>query len=506
MTERDADVAILGSGFAGSLTALILDRLGLRPVLIDRATHPRFAIGESSTPMADMILRDLADRYTLPRLKPLSTYGTWQETYPHLAAGRKRGFSYFHHQPGQGFQPDPEHANELLVAASSDAYYCDTHWLRADVDAFLAEEVRRAGIPFFENTEITTLRPDDGWRLLGQRGHEPLAIQADFLIDATGAAGVVPQALGLEHQAATFRTRSRALYGHFAGVGCWHDRLAAQGGLVIDHPFPCDHAALHHVLDGAWWWMLRFNNDVVSAGLVLDERRYPLDAAIAPEEEWSAWLQRYPSLRDLFAAARLLDPPGALIRTGRLQRRCARAAGGTWALLPHTAGFVDPLHSTGIAHSLCGVERLTGILARHWGSAGLEAALYRYEQALFRECSLIDRLVAACYASFGSFRLFAASAMLYFAAVITYERQRAGRSVTTPPDGFTRLFLCADDEALCGVVDEALARLARMDDPPSTRQVTTFEQYVEAALEPYNTAGLFHPAVPNMYHHTAAPV
>ena len=71
-----------------------------------------------------------------------------------------------------------------------------------------------------------------------------------------------------------------------------------------------------------------------------------------------------------------------------------------------------------------------------------------------------------------------------------------------------RLFLCADDEALCRAVYEALTRLSEISTgaPPSPAQVDAFEQFVEAAIRPYNTAGLFHPPVPNMYRHTAAPV
>ena len=504
MTKITADIATLGSGFSGSLTALSLSRLGFEVVLIDRAAHPRFAIGESSTPMADMILRDLADAYDLPRLRPLSAYGPWQETYPHLVAGRKRGFSYFHHQPGQAFQPDPQHINELLVAASSTDYQSDTHWLRADVDAFLADEVRRAGLSFFENTTVTALHEDRGWRLTARRGDEPLEIHAAFLIDATGAAGVVPHALGLADQPAPFRTHSRSLFAHFDGVARWHDVMTSRGAHVADHPYYCDDAALHHLVDGAWMWVLRFNNDTVSAGLTLDERRHPFDTSIAAEDEWERWIHRYPSILEQFATARLVDPPGALLRTGRLQRRTTRAVGRSWALLPYTAGFIDPLHSTGIAHSLYGVERLAAILKQHWDCPTLEACLHRYEQALFGELAFIDKLVAACYASFSDFRLFTASAMLYFAAVITFERQRAGRADTPSP--FDSLFLCADDAMLCRIVDEALARLSAMNDPPLPAQINAFESFVEEATRPYNTAGLFHPAIPNMYHHTAAPV
>lgn len=508
MIKVDADIAILGSGFAGSLTALILDRIGLRPVLIDKATHPRFAIGESSTPIANLILRELADTYNLPRLRPLSTYGTWQDTYPHLVAGRKRGFSYFKHQPGEAFTPDPHHANELLVAANRDDYHCDTHWLRADVDAFLAEEVRSAGIAFFDNTQIAALHNEGGWRLLGQRDDERIQITAAFVIDATGAAGVVPRALGLADDSQRLETRSRALFAHFSGIKRWHDMMAPQGGPVADHPYYCDYAALHHVLDGAWMWMLRFNNEVVSAGLMLDERRYPLDPTVSPEQEWAAWLQRHPSLQEQFADAKIVDPPGTLLRTGRLQRRAAHVVGRNWALLPHTAGFIDPLHSTGIAHTLCGLERLMRLVAQHWGRPSLATELKRYEQDVLCELALIDKLVSACYASFGPFRLFAASTMLYFAAVITYERRRARHRDGQPLCEFNRLFLCADDEALCHAVADASERLSQMqaDGAASPAQVVAFEQYVEAAIQPYNTVGLFHPRVPNMYHHTAAAI
>lgn len=93
MSEYEADIAILRSGFADSVMALVCELLGLRPIVVDEATHPRFAIGESSTPVPDLILRDLSDPYDLPCLRPLSRYGTWKHSYPHLGVGRKRGFS-----------------------------------------------------------------------------------------------------------------------------------------------------------------------------------------------------------------------------------------------------------------------------------------------------------------------------------------------------------------------------------------------------------------------------
>src|SRR4051812_39273410 len=154
MIEMDADIAVIGAGFSGSLTALLLKQIGLSSVLIDRGTHPRFAIGESSTPLANLILEDLAWRYDLPRLAPLSNYASWKRAYPDIVCGLKRGFSYFHHRFGEDFQPQADHANELLVAASSTNEDADTHWLRSEFDQFLAHEAIAAGIPYFDRTSI----------------------------------------------------------------------------------------------------------------------------------------------------------------------------------------------------------------------------------------------------------------------------------------------------------------------------------------------------------------
>src|SRR5690606_11723357 len=113
-----ADLAIVGSGFGGSILAMIASRLGLRTVLLERGRHPRFAIGESASPLAGILIEQLADRYGLPRLRPLAAYGTWQRAYPEVVCGLKRGFTYYRHEEGAVFRADGDRSNELLVAAS----------------------------------------------------------------------------------------------------------------------------------------------------------------------------------------------------------------------------------------------------------------------------------------------------------------------------------------------------------------------------------------------------
>lgn len=510
MQITSTEIVVLGAGFAGSLVALGCRRLGRDVLLLDKARHPRFAIGESSTPVANRVLRDLAIRYELPRLLPLVKYGPWQRAYPHLGSGLKRGFSYFEHRVGAPFQPDAAHRNELLVAASGDDESSDTHWVRADVDQFLADEARAAGVALWEDARLTRLEPHaaGGWTLAGQRrdaapadrkdGDRPFEIRARFLIDGTGEASAIARSLGIPAHTDTLHTRSRSLFTHFRNVGSWRRWLETHGGDVVSHPFPCDDAAQHMLLDGAWMWVLRFNQGVTSVGLAIDEARHPLNPAHSPEQEWAGWMRAYPSVGELLSHVEIVDPPGRLIRTGRIQRKSGQAAGRDWAALPHTAGFIDPLHSTGIAHSLCGVERLLDILAGSWDRPELAARLCAYQDALFRELDLIDLMVDGCYRTLGRFRLFAAWSMLYFAAATTYERLRAR-------DGYDpRLwFLNAGDDAFRELVERLyreLKQVARTDEAERA-----FERRLADRITPYNRVGLMDPVAQNLYRHTVSP-
>jgi len=499
MIDSSVDIAVLGSGFGGSLMALILQRIGRSVVLVDRDAHPRFAIGESSTPIADYILADLTDQYDLPRLKPLAKYGSWRSTYPELGCGLKRGFSYFRHKSGRAFKTDRDHSNELLVAASNGNEFADTHWLRSDVDAFLADEVRSAGIEVLDNTSLTEVTRSDAWQLRGHRLDESVLIGARFVVDATGSAGLISRVLGIGDDSRSLQTNSRAIFGHFSGVDEWGDVLAESDCDRQDHPFPCDAAALHHVLDDGWMWQLRFDSGITSVGFVFDGSQRPWNESVSAVDEWKQELAKYPSIARQFRHAELAQPDGGLRSTGRMQRCSTQMAGPDWVLLPNTAGFVDPLHSTGIAHTLGGIERIASIIEMHWSGPELEFRLQQYAEEVRSEIHWIDQLVEGCYASRQNFRAFAAWLMLYFAAATTCEHRRAecGQSASWS-------FLCAEDDRLTGAAFKLRSELDRaLADSPAA--VAGFEAQVRRAIEPFNRVGLCEPKVRNMYHYTAAP-
>src|SRR6476646_6882219 len=150
------EVAIGGSGFAGSLLARVLAVQGYDVVLLERGTHPRFAIGESTTPLANLSLERLAVRYGLADCHRLATHGRWRTHYPELRRGLKRGFTYYRHHPGERFADRGLDSERLLVAASPDDSLSDTHWLRADVDHHFVREAGAAGVDYRERVELTT--------------------------------------------------------------------------------------------------------------------------------------------------------------------------------------------------------------------------------------------------------------------------------------------------------------------------------------------------------------
>jgi len=493
VTAESFDVAILGSGFAGSLTSWILQSTGLRTVLIDRDRHPRFAVGESSTPAANLILRSLASEYGLQELNALSRFGSWRQTWPHMRCGLKRGFSYFAHRPGEEFVPDGDGANQLLVAASSCDALADTQWYRADVDEFLSYRAVSQGAVLCEEANVCAIESGPaGWEIRFSHDGTLRTLKSDFIIDASGAGQVLMRHSCLEPEFVSLRTRTRSLFTHVEFLPEWHSMVETvlPGGSRY-HPFHCDHSALHHLLEEGWMWWLRFHDGLTSVGLVLDERMRPFDAEVSAATEWNAVLSRYPSLQRAVGCAKQTRPE--LVRTRRLQRLNRNMAGADWVLLPAAAGFVDPLHSTGLAHSLAGVERVVRILIQNPAGAKRTEALQGYATAVVREFEWIDELVSGAGVCRGDFRKFTAFLMCYFAAATNYERRRLD-SPTVTESGF----LCAADDPL----REAVRVLGRN---ASRETAAGFEALCERVLQPFNHAGLFSPEHPNMYQHTVLP-
>ena len=464
-------IAVVGSGFAGSLLARVLTVQGHQVVLLERGTHPRFAIGESSTPLANLALERLARRYGLEDCYDLAAHGRWVARFPEIRRGLKRGFTFYRHHAGRPFAVDGTRTERLLVAASPNDHISDNHWLRADVDHHFVRAAIAAGVEYRDRTEVTD-------ELLN-------ALRVDFIVDASGPGGFMARRLGIPSGLHRMHTNAGLLFSHFDGVRLFPDVVPG----LSSGPYPDDWAAVHHIVDEGWMYSLRFDHGVTSAGFVLSARGQERLPAAPPDELWRLLLLRYPTIGALFNDAQPLMP---IAFRKRIQHRLTRASGAGWALLPHAYAFVDPLFSTGIAWSLKAIERLALLFERGGPSA---ADLARYDAMLSAEADQIDLLVAGAYESMAHFEIFAAQAMIYFAAVSFAEaRQRLAHqdSETAAWTGF----LGVGDPQLGPLPRASLRRLGRVRTREDRR---LFVQWVRGAIAPRNVCGFANPAYRNLY-------
>ena len=479
------DIAVIGSGFAGSLLAMIAQRLGMRVILLERGRHPRMVIGESSTPLSNLLLEELATRYGLENLRPLSKWGSWRETHPELACGLKRGFSFFHH--ARGAAGPIERENQLLVAASPHDQIGDTHWYRADFDAYLANEAQRMGVTYLDQVELSGFADDgrEAW-LHGAVGGRELGIAARFVVDATGPRGFLHRALALSERELPDMPATSAFYSHFSGVR----RLAETGGVVLNDvpPYPVDDAAVHHIFDGGWIWVLHFCNGITSAGIAATEALAAKFRLADGEAGWKRLLQSFPVLREQFQDAQAVQPFRHIQRLGF---RSAKISGRNWALLPSAAGFVDPLLSTGFPLTLLGVSRLAEIFERDWETGHFATALEEYAARTDAELMATARLIGALYANFGNSPVFSAVSLLYFAAASYAE---AARRLGRPQ--LASSFLLHDHPKFGA---ECARVLERARSVRSNRDSEAVIAEIRRIIEPVDVAGLSNCARRNWY-------
>lgn len=417
----DFDLAIVGSGFGGSLLAMVARRLGLTVALLEKGTHPRFVIGESSTPLANLLLEELADRHDLPRLRPLVKWGAWRAAYPDLPVGLKRGFSFFHHRFGEAFRDDDSRGRQLLVAASPRDEIADTHCYRPAFDHFLVREAQALGADYRDRCEVTAVALSPaGAALTCQRDGREKMVKARFVVDAGNhPRGVLARALGLAERPAPTMPATQALYAHFRGVRRL-DALPVTPEIAAA-PYPADDAAVHHCFPGGWIWVLRFGHGITSAGVAAEDalaRELNL-AEGAPA--WARLRARLPTVAAQFAEA---EPATPFVHAPRLTFGVGPASGPGWALLPSAAGFVDPMMSTGFTLTLLGIHRLARAFRGAWGTPALEARLAEYAADTRADWAAVERLVGALYASLDAPAIFNEVARLYFAAVIYGETAR----------------------------------------------------------------------------------
>jgi FADH2 O2-dependent halogenase len=396
---KECDVLILGSGLAGSVSAAILARHGANVVLVDAASHPRFAVGESMTPQLVEWLHILSERFDVPEIKSLSSVqASTRDIGPTF--GTKAHFGFMLHRPGE--EPDPREATQFALPK---IFKQNAHLFRQDSDSFMFHVACRYGCTARQNWRATDLDFDeDGVTVTGQNGE---VFRARYLIDASGFRSPLAEKFDLRETPARFKHHARSLFTHYVGIKPF-DQVSGHPK-KLGPPAPWHIGTMHHLIERGWFWIIPFDNNaksrnpLCSVGLTFDERVYPKPADMTPEEEFEHHLGMYPAIKRQFEGAQRVRE---WVSTDRLQYSSKQTIGDRWCLMSHAAGFIDPLYSRGLSNTFEVVDALVSRLLKALEDGDFSAERFEYVERL--EQGLLqynDDLVNSSYIAFSHFRL-----------------------------------------------------------------------------------------------------
>ena len=398
------DIAIIGTGIGGSTLATILARQGLKVIVFEGGTHPRFTIGESMILETSEVMRALAEYYDVPELAWFSS----ENYYNFIGAshGVKRHFSFLHHEANK--PQELQHSLQAVIPRLP--YGHELHIHRQDSDYLLTNLAIAYGAQVLQGTRVNDITVDaDGVEIVTDKGTH----RARYIVDAGGMKSLLAQKYGWRHQ--NLRTHSRTIFTHMIDVPCYHEIAASRQ--AYGFPFRVSEGTLHHVFEGGWLWVIPFNNHprainpLCSVGLQLDPRIHSPREDLSPEEEFYTFIERFP---DIHAQLRGAKPIRAWMRTGRLQYSTQHVVGDRFALLAHAAGFIDPLYSKGLYVTHMTIMKVADLIlhARRTGDYSA-AAFASLEEMTLGYIDMHDRLVANSYKSWGNYKLWAVYEVLW---------------------------------------------------------------------------------------------
>jgi FADH2 O2-dependent halogenase len=397
------DVAILGSGLAGSVLAAVLARQGVKVLLIDGGQHPRFSIGESTIPYTLVSLRTLAERYDVPEIAALASFtDTTKALGPRFGIKRHFGFLLHH----EGTPQNPVEVNEF--GTPPHILHEAAHLFRQDTDAYLFHVAAKYGAKIRQNFIVDEVDFDDsGVSLAGKRGE----YRARYLVDASGFRSPVADKLGLREDPVRFKHHSRSLWNHALNVTPT-DELFTHVNRNLRPPWPWYEGTVHHMFERGWAWVIAFDNNkastnpLCSIGMTVDPRKYPKVPGMSAEDDFAQLCAPFPDIARQFDGC---IPVREWISTDRLQYSSKATVGDRWTLLAHAAGFIDPLFSRGLSNTAEGINFLAYRLLRAVKDDDFSAERFEFvnraQQAML---DFNDELVNAAFISWEDFGLWSA--------------------------------------------------------------------------------------------------
>jgi flavin-dependent dehydrogenase len=341
------NVAVLGGGPAASTLAILLARRGLRVAIWHQPKRAPLLVGESLVPAIIPMLRML---------------GVEEEV---------RGFSLL--KPGATFNINKAvnfsfPFSQLRPPMPGYAYNVP----RDRFDDALLQAARRAGVRIVETpAAVERVEGTDRVRVSAAT----LAAVGDFIhgepdliVDATGRMRLLPRLLDIPSRSGP--RKDTALFAHV-------------DGMQLDHPGHVHTTRMDH----GWSWRIPLPGRV-SVGMVIgSEHLAPFGAT--REERFDNLLRQDSVLRLVAGDARRLTP---VMEYSNYQLVSMRVVGDGWALVGDTAGFIDPVFSSGLFLGMHGAMLLAEAIRD-----GTPPAFQRYERDVIHHLETWHEIVEYFY-------------------------------------------------------------------------------------------------------------
>ena len=309
------DVLVIGGGPAGSTAATLLAERGYHVVLLEKAHHPRFHIGESLLPANLPLLDKLG---VLEQVKAVSME-KWGAEF--VSPWHDQKSSTFHFADAWdksmpfSYQVRRSVFDEILIRNATAK------------GAEVIEGCRVRDVAFAADQSGATIQAehDDG-----RQG----TWQARYVIDASGRDTFLGKKFASKKR--NPKHNSSAIYGHFTGAQR-HDGQDA-GNITI---FWFDHG---------WIWFIPLADGTTSVGAVVWS--YYLKTRNQPVKDFFlATIAMSPALSERLAGATLASEVEV---TGNFSYSCDQTHGPNYLLLGDAFTFIDPVFSSGVMLAMNG--------------------------------------------------------------------------------------------------------------------------------------------------------
>jgi flavin-dependent dehydrogenase len=316
MTDRDGtldavgeacDVLVIGGGPAGSTIATLLARQGRNVVVLEKARHPRFHIGESLLPANGRLFDELGVREEVERVG-LQKWGAEFVATDSDAVGAI--------QFGEAWDKSMPYAWQVR---------------RSDLDEILFTNARKHGARLEEGCRVREVAFDDqGATVTATLGDGASRHwRARYVVDASGRDTFMAQKLGAKRKHP--KHASSAIFGHFTGARRHHG--CAEGNITI------------YWFAHGWIWFIPLRDGSTSIGAVcwpyyLKSRDKPL------REFFDETIRMAPKLAARLEGARLVDDK--VWATGNFSYTSTQCCGERYAMLGDAYAFIDPVFSSGV--------------------------------------------------------------------------------------------------------------------------------------------------------------